>query len=117
MVVTDPPLAGAAMSVPVFLMAPNPTRTQRNASTAGRRLELEERTFELSKGCPVDGSNPPECPLCGLRPMSAQARRAWIKRLSDDELEYLATYHATCYAEKMTAKKVVGKKAVAVKRR
>jgi hypothetical protein len=108
----DPLLARAAMSVPAFLMAPNPTRTQRNASTAGRRLVLEERTFELSKGCPVDGANPPECPLCGLRPMSARARRAWIRKLSDDELEYLATYHATCYAEKMAAKQAVGGKVV-----
>jgi hypothetical protein len=113
----DPPLAGAAMSVPAFLMAPNPTSTKRNAATAERRLELEERTFELSKACPVDGSNPPECPLCGLRPMPARARRAWIKMLSDPELEYLATYHATCHAEKMAAKKVAGKQAVAVKRR
>jgi len=105
------------MSVPVFLMAPNPTRAKRSSPVAVRRLELEERTFELSKGCPVDGSNPPECPLCGLRPMSARARRAWIKMLSDADLEYLATYHATCYTEKMAAKKVAGKTPAGLKRR
>ena len=98
-------------------MAPNSTRTKRSSPLAGRRLELEERTFELSKGCPVDGSNPPECPLCGLRPMPARARRAWIKKLSDNELEYLATYHATCYAEKMASKKAAGKQAAGLQRR
>lgn len=98
-------------------MAPKPTSTKRHAATAERRLELEERTFELSRACPVDGSNPAECPLCELRPMRARARRAWIKMLSDPELEYLATYHATCYAEKMAAKKVVGKKVARLKRR
>ena len=113
----DPPLAGAAMSVSAFPMAPKPTSTKRNAATAGRRLELERRTFELSKACPVDGSNPPECPLCELRPMPARARRAWIKMLTDPELEYLATYHATCYAEKKTARKVVGKKVAGLARR
>lgn len=44
-----------------------------------------------------------DCPLFGLRPLPARIRKAWIARLSDEELEYLATYHTCCYAEKTVA--------------
>lgn len=66
-----------------------------------RRVWLEQRAVELSKHCPADLSNPSDCPLCGLRPLSARARRIWIQKLTDKELEYMATYHGTCYAEKI----------------
>jgi hypothetical protein len=66
-----------------------------------RRIGLERRIFELSKCCPAEHSNPVVCPLFGLRSLRARERRAWIQQLSDDELEYLATYHACCHAEKL----------------
>ena len=66
-----------------------------------RRVWLERRAFELSKHCPVDHANPVNCPLCGLRPRPARERRAWLHQLTDDELEYLAMYHKTCYAVKL----------------
>ena len=69
-----------------------------------RRVWLERQAFALSKHCPADRSNPEVCPLCGLRSLSASERRAWIHQLSVGELEYLATYHTCCYAEKMAAR-------------
>ncbi|HNC23450.1 MAG TPA: hypothetical protein PLU52_04525 [Opitutaceae bacterium] len=45
-----------------------------------------------------------ECPLCDLRPLPLHERREWIGRLSDEELEYLASYHRACFAQKMAAK-------------
>ena len=67
----------------------------------GRRVWLERQAFALSKHCPADRSNPGVCPLCGLRPLPARERRAWIYRLTVEELEYLATSHPCCYAVKM----------------
>ncbi len=64
-------------------MAPIVTKRKRRRPAVGRRLELEERAFELSKRCPADCANPAECPLCGLRTMPARVRRAWIQKLSD----------------------------------
>jgi len=69
-------------------------------SADGRRSELEKLAFALSKTCPIERMNPPNCPLCGLRPLGARERRTWIRRLSLEELEYLATYHYLCAAEK-----------------
>jgi hypothetical protein len=65
-----------------------------------RRAWLERRAYELSKRCPIGRTNPVNCPLYGLRPLPAVERKTWIHRLSDEELEYLATYHTCCFAEK-----------------
>jgi hypothetical protein len=65
-----------------------------------RRVWLERRALELSRNCPVDLGNPVDCPLFGLRPLPAPERKVWIARLKDDELEYLASYHACCHAER-----------------
>ena len=37
-------------------------------------------------------------------PAPLHERREWIGRLSDEELEYLASYHRACFAQKMAAK-------------
>lgn len=73
--------------------------------TRDRRVWLERRAFELSKACPMDHSNPAICPLCDLRLRPARERRAWLHQLTDDELEYLATYHKTCYALRSAGKR------------
>lgn len=65
-----------------------------------RRLKLEQQAIELAKRCPVDGTNPAICPLCELRKLSARARRAWVRRLPLQDLQFLALYHATCSAER-----------------
>ncbi len=85
-------------------MALLPKKRPKIGPVCNRRAWLERRAFELSKHCPAEPSNPLDCPLYGLRPLAARARRVWIHGLSDAELEYLSTYHVCCYAEKMAAK-------------
>lgn len=84
-------------------MAPTSTKKKRIGPVRDRRVWLERRAFALSKKCPAAPRNPVDCPLFGLRPLPARIRKAWIARLSDEELEYLATYHTCCYAEKTVA--------------
>lgn len=81
-------------------MKPQIPTPQSRGPSRDRRGWLEREAYELSKHCPLDRSNPAECPLYDLRPMSAAARKAWIHRLTDDELEYLVTYHTCCGAVK-----------------
>jgi len=75
-------------------------KTKALVSADGRRSRLEKLAFLLSKTCPVEQSNPRNCPLFDLRPLAARERRAWIRRLTLDELEYLSTYHQLCAADK-----------------
>lgn len=94
----NPPCTGI---VPVtFPMKPQISLQRKRGPARDRRGWLEREAYELSKHCPIDHSNPADCPLCGLRPLPATARRAWIHRLTDEELEYLVTYHTCCCAVK-----------------
>jgi hypothetical protein len=82
-------------------MIPKSPVRQKRGPVRDRRVWLERRAFELSKACPAEPANPCDCPLCELRPKPARERKAWISGLSDDELEYLASYHGCCYEEKL----------------
>lgn len=77
-------------------MAPKSKRKTPRGPVQPRRSWLEDRAFELSKTCPVEHGNPVECPLSDLRRLDAGQRRKWIQRLTVEELEYLASYHACC---------------------
>lgn len=68
-----------------------------------RRVWLERQALELSKKCPMEVENPVDCPLFGLRPLAVSERKTWISKLTDEDLEYLATYHSCCYSEKRAA--------------
>jgi hypothetical protein len=83
-----------------LFMAPIATKKKKVGPVRSRRVWLERRAFELSKDCPALHANPKDCPLFGLRPLPASERKAWIHQLTHEELEYLATYHSCCYAEK-----------------
>ena len=98
-------------------MALKPKKEPKIAPSRNRRVWLERRAFELSNNCPAEHSNPLNCPLFGLRPLRAEARRVWISGLSDDELEYLATYHVCCYAEKTAHHAAGGRRADRQQRR
>ncbi|MBI4624073.1 MAG: hypothetical protein HY736_12765 [Verrucomicrobia bacterium] len=76
-------------------------KPKKAVAAGGRRLRLERQANGLTKRCPVEHSNPKNCPLFGLRPLGVGERRAWIRGLSLGELEYLVTYHACCAAEKI----------------
>ncbi len=81
-------------------MPPAPKNRNPAVSLRDRRAWLERQAYELSQSCPATPSNPRDCPLCDLRPLTAAERKAWIRTLTLDELEYLTTYHTTCYAIK-----------------
>jgi hypothetical protein len=81
-------------------MASPTSRVKKKDAARHRRVRLEQQAFELAKQCPVDHVNPVDCPLSGVRRLAARERRGWIRRLSDEELEYLATYHRCCLAVK-----------------
>jgi hypothetical protein len=83
-------------------MASSKPRVKKSAPERDERARLERRALELSKACPLDHTNPPDCPLFALRPFSAPVRRKWIRRLSDMELEYLGAYHSCCLTDKVT---------------
>lgn len=83
-------------------MASSTSRVKQTAQAREGRARLERRALELSKECPLDRTNPPDCPLYALRPFSAPERRKWIRRLSDMELEYLGSYHSCCLTDKVT---------------
>ena len=75
-------------------------KPQQTSAAGGRRIWLELQAISLSKHCPIDRSKPGSCPLCGVRSLGVRERRAWVRGLTLDELEYLVTYHACCAAEK-----------------
>jgi hypothetical protein len=75
-------------------------KTPKSVVSDDRRRRLETQANALSNHCPVDRSNPDTCPLCDLRRFGVRARRAWLHRLSLDELQYLVLYHAGCAGEK-----------------
>ena len=81
-------------------MAPKSTKRKRIGPVRDRRVWLERRALELSGNCPAERSNPVDCPLFGLRPLLLRERKTWIAKLTDEELEYLASYHTCCYTEK-----------------
>ena len=64
------------------------------------RSKLERQALILSERCPVDGTNPPGCPLSGLRPLGLAARTKWVKNLTLADLEYLMNYERGCAAER-----------------
>ena len=73
-------------------------KTKVSATPANRRARLERLVGGLAKYCPIDRTNPVNCPLFGLRPLAPSKKRRWIHGLTLDELEYLANYHRSCTA-------------------
>jgi hypothetical protein len=69
-----------------------------------RKDELRASLRSLVKFCPVDESNPQDCPLHLLRQMERPRRLEWINALNEDELVYLAAYHQYCLNTKTAFK-------------
>lgn len=76
-------------------------KPKKSVSSDGLRTRLERQAMNLSKRCPVDRSNPINCPLCDLRLLGARVRRVWVHALTLEELQYLVLYHANCASVKM----------------
>jgi hypothetical protein len=58
----------------------------------------------LVEFCPVDKSNPKDCPLYLLRQMEHPRRLELFNALNEDDLVYLATYHHICLNTKPACK-------------
>lgn len=66
---------------------------------------LRARLAALTQSCPVDQSNPIDCPLYALRHMPEKDRQQWFHALSEDDLQYLADYHHLCSQFRIHAQK------------
>ena len=65
-------------------------------------IELREALLPLAVGCPLDQSNPKDCPLYSVRKMHPAQQSHWFNALHNDGLSYLAAYHAICLHTKLT---------------
>lgn len=72
-------------------------------SVAARHDRLQRLATELTKRCPATGGNPGDCPLCGVRSLTVRKRQAWMRGLTDEDLDYLVAYHKICYRLKAAA--------------
>ena len=69
---------------------------------AHQREQILSDILNLTVACPHDYSNPPFCPLHEVRKMSFNDRIKWVHMLSDEELEYINSYHQICLHLKST---------------
>ena len=66
-----------------------------------QKNELRVSLLELSEACPFHHANPRDCPLFALRKMKPTKRVQWFNALTENDLEYLATYHRVCFTTKV----------------
>jgi hypothetical protein len=71
--------------------------------TAKQQMTLRDNLRGLAVHCPVDRSNPEDCPLCGIRKIGPARQLRWFNDLTEDDLVYLNTYHCICAQVKMEA--------------
>jgi len=60
------------------------------------KTALRNNALRLAKHCPVDQTNPDDCPLHGVRQQGPARSCQWINALTGDDLGYLSAYHAIC---------------------
>jgi hypothetical protein len=70
----------------------------------GKLNQMRANVLKLSEACPFHVTNPEDCPLFELRKLAPSKRLQWVKALSKDDLEYLATYHRVCIRIKTGAR-------------
>jgi len=69
--------------------------------TLQHRAELLDSILHVAMSCPVDLTNPVDCPLFLMRQLDLPERIQWFNALTDDDLAYLASYHCVCMKNKM----------------
>lgn len=69
-----------------------------------KKTALRNNALGFAKHCPVDGSNPEDCPLHGVRKLGPARSCQWIGDLSGDDLGYLNAYHAVCEQIRMESR-------------
>ena len=79
--------------------APHNMKTPASFTPKAHRICLERQATALANHDSDGRSDPDCCPLCALRALPTADRKIWIENLSEDELEFLLTYHSACEAE------------------
>jgi hypothetical protein len=69
-----------------------------------QRAELLDSILQVAMGCPVDQTNPADCPLFLIRKMDLPRRIQWLSNLTDEDLTYLASYHCLCLKIKLESR-------------
>jgi hypothetical protein len=65
------------------------------------KTALRDNALRLDIHCPVDRSNPADCPLFAIRKLGPAKRVQWFHDLTGDDLIYLNAYHSICFRIKM----------------
>jgi hypothetical protein len=60
------------------------------------KMVLRDNLLRLVQQCPVELSNPEDCPLFAVRQALPARRLRWFNDLTEDDLVYLNTYHCIC---------------------
>jgi hypothetical protein len=60
------------------------------------KTALRDNLLGLFKHCPVELSNPEDCPLFAVRKAGPTRRLRWFNDLTEDDLVYLNAYHNVC---------------------
>ena len=58
---------------------------------------LRDNLLSLAGQCPVDLSNPVDCPLFAVRKLGRSTSRRWLQELTEDDWVYLNAYHCVCF--------------------
>jgi hypothetical protein len=69
------------------------------------KTALRDNLLSLVQRCPVELSNPKDCPLFGIRKLGPARRLRWFNDLTEDDLVYLNAYHCICAQVKMESTK------------
>ncbi len=72
--------------------------------TEQHKTALRDNLLSLAVQCPVERSNPVDCPLFGVRKLGRLNRRPWFQELAGDDLVYLNLYHCVCARIKMESR-------------
>jgi hypothetical protein len=68
------------------------------------KMALRDNALSLARYCPVEQSNPDDCPLFAVRKLKPARRRQWFDILTEDDLSYLNAYHSVCARIKMESR-------------
>jgi hypothetical protein len=68
------------------------------------KTALRDNLLSLVPHCPVEQSNPPDCPLFTVRKAGPAKRLRWFNELTEADLVYLSAYHCVCAQIKMESR-------------
>jgi len=68
------------------------------------KTALRDNLLSLVRRCPVEVSNPKDCPLFGIRKLGPTRHLRWFNNLTEDDLVYLNAYHCICAQLKLQSR-------------